>query len=173
MVYFYTVTWHALHTSMLLARERGQRFAGFEQSRYARAAVGNAFPRQVTVQIHLPQADGVGGRVAGRHGRAPRCCWLASAVSASPASSSRATPAGSTSTNICMRRGVQRVPGHGVKVDIGEVQPLRAAVGNAFPRQVTFYTVTWHALHTSMLLARERGQRFAGFEQSRYASGAR
>ncbi len=34
----------------------------------------------------------------------PRCCWLASAVSASPASSSRATPAGSTSTNICMRR---------------------------------------------------------------------
>lgn len=34
-----------------------------------------------------------------------------------------------------------------------------------------FYTVTWHALHTSMLLAKERGQRFAGFEQSRYASG--
>ena len=26
-IYFYTVTWHALHTSMLLARERGQRFA--------------------------------------------------------------------------------------------------------------------------------------------------
>ena len=36
---------------------------------------------------------------------------------------------------------------------------------------IYFYTVTWHALHTSMLLARERGQRFAGFEQSRYASG--
>lgn len=35
-----------------------------------------------------------------------------------------------------------------------------------------FYTITWHALHTSMLLAREKGQRFAGFEQSRYASGA-
>ncbi|HCT3536955.1 class 1b ribonucleoside-diphosphate reductase subunit alpha [Enterobacter hormaechei] len=34
-----------------------------------------------------------------------------------------------------------------------------------------FYTVTWHALHTSMMLARERHQRFAGFEQSRYASG--
>lgn len=34
-----------------------------------------------------------------------------------------------------------------------------------------FYTVTWHALHTSMMLARERNQRFAGFEQSRYASG--
>lgn len=34
-----------------------------------------------------------------------------------------------------------------------------------------FYTITWHALHTSMLLARERGQTFAGFAQSRYASG--
>ena len=34
-----------------------------------------------------------------------------------------------------------------------------------------FYTITWHALNTSMMLARERGQRFAGFEQSRYASG--
>ena len=34
-----------------------------------------------------------------------------------------------------------------------------------------FYTVTWHALHTSMMLARERNQRFAGFERSRYASG--
>lgn len=35
-----------------------------------------------------------------------------------------------------------------------------------------FYTITWHALHTSMMLAREKGQRFAGFEQSRYASGS-
>ena len=34
-----------------------------------------------------------------------------------------------------------------------------------------FCTITWHALNTSMQLARERGQRFAGFEQSRYASG--
>ena len=34
-----------------------------------------------------------------------------------------------------------------------------------------FYTITWHALHTSMMLAREHRQRFAGFEQSRYASG--
>jgi len=34
-----------------------------------------------------------------------------------------------------------------------------------------FYTVTWHALNTSMKLARERQQRFAGFAQSRYASG--
>ncbi|WP_171863438.1 class 1b ribonucleoside-diphosphate reductase subunit alpha [Enterobacter asburiae] len=35
-----------------------------------------------------------------------------------------------------------------------------------------FYTITWHALHTSMMLARERSQRFAGLEHSRYASGA-
>ncbi|MHA0872538.1 class 1b ribonucleoside-diphosphate reductase subunit alpha [Enterobacter pasteurii] len=34
-----------------------------------------------------------------------------------------------------------------------------------------FYAITWHALHTSMMLARERNQRFAGFERSRYASG--
>ncbi|TSJ56839.1 class 1b ribonucleoside-diphosphate reductase subunit alpha [Atlantibacter subterranea] len=36
---------------------------------------------------------------------------------------------------------------------------------------IYFYTVTWHALHTSMRLAKERNTRFAGFEQSRYASG--
>ena len=34
-----------------------------------------------------------------------------------------------------------------------------------------FYCVTWHALRTSNQLARERQQRFAGFEQSHYASG--
>nr|WP_085036160.1 class 1b ribonucleoside-diphosphate reductase subunit alpha [Cronobacter sakazakii] len=34
-----------------------------------------------------------------------------------------------------------------------------------------FYTVTWHALNTSMKLARERSERFEGFEASRYASG--
>lgn len=34
-----------------------------------------------------------------------------------------------------------------------------------------FYTITWHAVHTSMRLARERGKTFAGFAQSRYASG--
>ncbi|ELQ5982798.1 class 1b ribonucleoside-diphosphate reductase subunit alpha [Cronobacter sakazakii] len=34
-----------------------------------------------------------------------------------------------------------------------------------------FYTVTWHALNTSMKLARERGERFEGFEASHYASG--
>lgn len=37
-LYFYTVTWHALHTSMMwLARERESRFAGFGSSRATRA----------------------------------------------------------------------------------------------------------------------------------------
>lgn len=36
---------------------------------------------------------------------------------------------------------------------------------------IYFYTITWHALHTSMRLACERGQTFDGFAQSRYASG--
>lgn len=36
---------------------------------------------------------------------------------------------------------------------------------------IYFYTVTWHAVRASNLLARERKQRFAGFENSRYASG--
>lgn len=35
-----------------------------------------------------------------------------------------------------------------------------------------FYAVTYHALRTSNLIARERGERFAGFENSRYASGS-
>lgn len=34
-----------------------------------------------------------------------------------------------------------------------------------------FYTITYHALRTSNLIARERKARFAGFEKSRYASG--
>lgn len=34
-----------------------------------------------------------------------------------------------------------------------------------------FYTITYHALRTSNLIAQERGERFAGFEESRYASG--
>lgn len=34
-----------------------------------------------------------------------------------------------------------------------------------------FYAVTYHALRTSNLIARERGERFAGFAASRYASG--
>lgn len=36
---------------------------------------------------------------------------------------------------------------------------------------IYFYCVTYHALRTSCLLAQERNQRFAGFEQSQYASG--
>ncbi|MGP4693983.1 class 1b ribonucleoside-diphosphate reductase subunit alpha [Agrobacterium cavarae] len=36
---------------------------------------------------------------------------------------------------------------------------------------IYFYTVTYHALRASNRLAVERGQRFKGFEQSKYASG--
>lgn len=35
-----------------------------------------------------------------------------------------------------------------------------------------FYAVTYHALRTSNRIAQERNQRFVGFEESRYASGA-
>ncbi|WP_338463901.1 class 1b ribonucleoside-diphosphate reductase subunit alpha [Franconibacter daqui] len=45
-IYFYTITWHALHTSMMLARERGQRFEGFEQSRYASGEYFNKYLEQ-------------------------------------------------------------------------------------------------------------------------------
>ncbi|EGW77726.1 ribonucleoside-diphosphate reductase 2 subunit alpha domain protein, partial [Escherichia coli STEC_94C] len=36
---FYTITWHALRTSMLLARERGETFAGFKQSSHVMPVV--------------------------------------------------------------------------------------------------------------------------------------
>lgn len=34
-----------------------------------------------------------------------------------------------------------------------------------------FYTMNYHSLRASMLMAKERGQKFAGFENSEYASG--
>ncbi|MDJ1372117.1 class 1b ribonucleoside-diphosphate reductase subunit alpha [Gulosibacter molinativorax] len=36
---------------------------------------------------------------------------------------------------------------------------------------IYFYTVVYHAIRASMSIARERGQRFGGFENSKYASG--
>ena len=36
---------------------------------------------------------------------------------------------------------------------------------------IYFYTVLYHAIHASMTIARERGERFSGFEDSKYASG--
>lgn len=36
---------------------------------------------------------------------------------------------------------------------------------------IYFYTVAYHAIHASMELAKERGVKFAGFEDSKYASG--
>lgn len=42
-LYFYTVTWHALHTSMQIARERGHYFDGFLHSRYATGEYFNQY----------------------------------------------------------------------------------------------------------------------------------
>ena len=61
-IYFYTITWHALHTSMMLARERGQRFEGFEQSRYASGEYFDKYlaqtwtPKTATVQALFDRA---------------------------------------------------------------------------------------------------------------------
>ncbi|MGD8105077.1 class 1b ribonucleoside-diphosphate reductase subunit alpha [Pantoea sp. FN0302] len=55
-LYFYCITYHALRTSNQLARERKQRFAGFEQSRYAS---GDYFTRYIE-QAWLPRT----GRIA-------------------------------------------------------------------------------------------------------------
>nr|WP_216672225.1 class 1b ribonucleoside-diphosphate reductase subunit alpha [Cronobacter sakazakii] len=46
-LYFYTVTWHALNTSMKLARERGERFEGFEASRYASSEYFDKYLSQI------------------------------------------------------------------------------------------------------------------------------
>ena len=35
-----------------------------------------------------------------------------------------------------LHRGVQRVPGDGIKIEVGKVQPFRTAVGDAFPGQI-------------------------------------
>lgn len=59
-IYFYTITWHALRASNALARERQQRFAGFEQSRYA----SGEYFRQYLEQTWEPKTDKVRGLFA-------------------------------------------------------------------------------------------------------------
>jgi ribonucleoside-diphosphate reductase class Ib alpha subunit (EC 1.17.4.1) len=54
-LYFYAITWHALNTSMQMAQERGQPFAGFEQSRYA----SGEYFRQYLEQEWRPKTDKV------------------------------------------------------------------------------------------------------------------
>ena len=69
-MYFYAVTFHAIAASCRIARERGQRFAGFEKSTYATGAYfakyieGDWMPRTAkvaglfeTAGIHLPTPD--------------------------------------------------------------------------------------------------------------------
>jgi len=69
-------------------------------------------------------------------------------------------------------RGPRRIsPFPDVTLKAGDTVLLEGSPEGLDFTNLYFYTVTWHALHTSMLMARERGQRFAGFSRSRYASG--
>lgn len=45
-IYFYTITYHALRTSNLLARERESTFSGFSDSRYASGEYFNQYVEQ-------------------------------------------------------------------------------------------------------------------------------
>jgi len=54
-LYFYTVTYHALRASNLIAKERGQTFAGFEKSKYA---TGEYFDKY-TEQVWTPETEKV------------------------------------------------------------------------------------------------------------------
>ena len=69
-IYFYTVAFHAIRASNLLARERGQKFFGFEDSKYASGEYFEKYiertwePRTARVQqifadagIHIPSQD--------------------------------------------------------------------------------------------------------------------
>ncbi|WP_369801246.1 class 1b ribonucleoside-diphosphate reductase subunit alpha [Arcanobacterium buesumense] len=54
-IYFYTVAYHAIRASMNIARERGQKFEGFERSAYAD---GSYFSKYIE-QEWLPETDRV------------------------------------------------------------------------------------------------------------------
>ncbi|WP_254910537.1 class 1b ribonucleoside-diphosphate reductase subunit alpha [Gulosibacter sp. 10] len=71
-IYFYTVVYHAVRASMNLARERGVRFAGFEESKYAS---GEYFDKY-TEQEWAPQTERVRELFEG-HRIPTREDWLA------------------------------------------------------------------------------------------------
>jgi len=67
-MYFYTVVYHAIRASMNLARERGQRFEGFEESAYASGTYFDKYisqvwepttprVRELFADIHIPTQD--------------------------------------------------------------------------------------------------------------------
>ena len=62
-IYFYTVLFHAIRASMELARERGERFAGFENSKYA----SGEFFDKYTEQEWAPATERVRELFAGHH----------------------------------------------------------------------------------------------------------
>lgn len=62
-IYFYTVTYHAIRTSMEIARERGETFAGFEKSDYAN---GSFFTKYIE-QEWVPQTERTRELFEGHH----------------------------------------------------------------------------------------------------------
>ncbi|MDO5053311.1 MAG: class 1b ribonucleoside-diphosphate reductase subunit alpha [Pseudoclavibacter sp.] len=67
-IYFYTVAYHAVRASMLLARERGRAFAGFERSKYATGEYFDKYTerewaprtqrvRELFEHVHVPTQD--------------------------------------------------------------------------------------------------------------------
>ena len=62
-MYFYTVAYHAIRSSMLLAKERGERFEGFEDSTYANGAYFTKYLEQEWV----PQTERVRELFAAHH----------------------------------------------------------------------------------------------------------
>jgi ribonucleoside-diphosphate reductase alpha chain len=62
-IYFYTVAYHAVRTSMLIAKERGVTFDGFEKSKYA---TGEYF-KKYTEQDWVPQTERVRELFANHH----------------------------------------------------------------------------------------------------------
>ena len=62
-MYFYTVAYHAVRTSMLIAKERGVTFDGFERSKYA---TGEYFKKYIDKEW-VPQTERVRGLFTNHH----------------------------------------------------------------------------------------------------------
>ena len=54
-IYFYTVTYHAVRASMLLAKERGSTFVNFENSDYANGSYFDKYTEQELSLIHISE----------------------------------------------------------------------------------------------------------------------
>ena len=98
--------------------------------------------RQVPVQVHLPQTDRVAHIVTAFDRR--------------------------HGTNMSHAVGLGQMNLHGYlareHIYYGSEEGLDFT-------NIYFYTVTYHAIHASMEIAKERGVTFEGFESSKYANG--